>query len=203
MKEFFFSPWTLVWIAIPLVIQLVSAWKDWRSDRRQRPRWVVSAGGARVPPSLNGLPERPVDIDRTARAVSEDFDDKVAFVVMRHGTCVIVDPRSTTKPQDAITALREVFRTPPGFNGELGRDHWLVSFAGRAFSVVFSDELVKHGYVLGERHREWLAEDEVLVDEEGLPVELDIRNRVGLFARCFGFLDSADPQVALIVEPGQ
>lgn len=192
----------LLTVVYPLILAFLG-WRAWQKERRQRAeqQGPILSSAVREGYALpKGRRVRPVDIDRTARVLFEDFEGKFALVLFRHGTCVPVHP-SAAMAQDAIAVLDTLFRRPSGFNAWLLMDHWIVTYAHLAYSIAFSDDLQRNLDLVGDEYLEWLVEGEVLVNIKGSPVDHDERVRVGLFARRHAFLDARDPQVERIVMP--
>lgn len=198
-----FDPTPLLPLVAFAFIQLLLGWREWQKERRKKAEQqspILSSAVQEGYALPKGRPLRPVDIDRTARVIFEDFEGKLAVVLFRHGTCVPVHP-SEAMAQDAIAVLDSLFRLPSGFNAWLLADHWIVTYAHLAYSIAFSDDLQRNLDLVGDGYLEWLVEGEVLVDRSGSPVDHDERVRVGLFARSHAFLDARDPQVERIVMP--
>ena len=79
--------------------------------------------------------------------------------------------------------------------------NWLVGYSGRAFSVVFSDDVQKYWSVIVERHLDAVAEHEVLLGSVLAPNVFDTRGKVGLFGRAYWFMDAQEPEVVRVVLP--
>ena len=148
---------------------------------------------ADFPPKPKWKPTLPVDHAAIIAAFKHYTDGNRAFVVFQHGTCVIVDPASTSPHDEAKSILHQLLHQHPDFNPiEMKDGNWLVSMSDAAFSVCLKAELQQNWGHIMDNHLDGLATDEVLLDADQNPNVFDKRGIIGLFGRARWFMDAQD-----------
>jgi len=191
-------------ILIPiLIIVMIAAVIFWLKQSRSETQTVLNEHTLDdFPPVPKWKPDIPVDINRIVRTLRYYAGPQACFAVFKNGTCVRVDPTSTTPQEDALAQLDAIFHQHPDFNPLLMDDgDWMVSHSDIAYSICFADEIDKNWEAIDANHLDALARAEVLLNSEQQPNVFDKRGKIGLFGRARWFMDCQNPIVIRIEKP--
>lgn len=127
-------------------------------------------------------PEESVDIPRTLAKFQYYTNHRKAFVVFKHGTCVVIPDLSPAPEHDAKAILRQLRSTMVDWTPHLMDDgNFTVSYAEPAYSIVFKEEADLHQLVSPEKETRYFG--------------------VGVFGRARLFLDLENPIIVQVWRP--
>ncbi len=156
----------------------------------------------RFPPVPKWQPNIPVDIERTVQTFAYYSNRQIPFAVFAHGTCVIVDPKSSDMESDAKSILDKVFNFHPDFNPmNMDDGNWLIEYSQPAYSIVFKSEVESNWKYIDQNHLDGLATEEVLLNAKHEANKFDPIGKIALFGRARMFMDARSPIVVRIWKP--
>jgi hypothetical protein len=119
-------------------------------------------------------PTFPADLERTASRFAYYNQDRKAFVVFLHGTCVIVDSSAEDAEGKAKRTLDEVYKSHRDFRSlKMDDGHWLIEYLRPVYNIIFEDEARTHWGYIEQNYRRGIYPDEVLAEPDGAPVIFD------------------------------
>lgn len=129
------------------------------------------------------------------------FDGKADFVVMAHGTCVVLDRglSDDMAKASALDILQKIINFHPDMTPQTMDDgNVLVTYNHPAYNVVLNAVATAHWPEIDARHKDGLTPDEVLITPQGNNI-FDDFGKKALLGRTYMFRDALDPKpVALI-----
>jgi hypothetical protein len=129
------------------------------------------------------------------------FDGKADFVVMTHGTCVVLDHGLSDEAarSAAVDILQKIINYHPDMAPHTMDDgNVLVGYDHPAYNVVLNDVAAAHWPEIESRHKDGLTPDEVLITPQGNNV-FDDFGKKALLGRAYMFRDALDPKPVAIV----
>ncbi|MCW1926559.1 hypothetical protein OKA05_28665 [Luteolibacter arcticus] len=126
------------------------------------------------------------------------------FVVLKHGTCVMVDDGLSDEEarKAALETVSKVFNYHPDMNPRNMDDgNILIFYNHPAYSVVLDEVTREHMETIRTNHLQALARAEVLMTPAG-ENQFDEHLMKALFGRCYFFMDAKRPEVVRIVRKG-
>lgn len=156
------------------------------------------------PPVPTWRPSFTQPLDNITDRVSYYSNGQNDFVVLRNGTCVILDPgRSDEQAEaDAKKVLASILGYHPDMNPTPMDDgNILVRYNHPAANVVLQEVAKAHWQEIEEHHLDGLTPDEVLITPLG-PNVFDDFGKQALLGRAYMFMDALDPRIAHIYRRG-
>jgi hypothetical protein len=153
------------------------------------------------PPVPAWRPAVVIPTDRIVDRFRYYTDGKNDFVVLKHGTCVIVPDGLTDDEagREAIAIVDKIFTYHPDMNpAPMDDGNILVRYNHPAFNVVLNDIAQQHWATIDARHQHALATHEVLITPLG-PNKFDEFGKKALWGRCYFFMDAKSPEVVRVV----
>ena len=151
------------------------------------------------------VPEWQPDIEVPIVKVIDRFryytDNKKDFVVLQHGTCVVVSDGLTDQQTriEALETVSKIFNYHPDMNPKTMDDGNIMIFYNHpAYTVVLEEISQKHLATIRTNHMKALVRDEVLITPAG-PNKFDDFGMKALFGRCYFFMDAKQPAVVWII----
>ncbi len=129
------------------------------------------------------------------------FDGKADFVVMAHGTCVVVDHDMGDEAAKAaaVDVLLKIINYHPDMTPNTMDDgNVLVGYNHPAYNVVLNDVAAAHWPEIEARHKDGLTSDEVLITPLGNNV-FDDFGKKALLGRAYMFQDALDPRPMAVI----
>jgi len=161
---------------------------------------ATAKNGAIFPPVPKWRPSFVQPLERIVDRMSYYSDGKRDFAVLRHGTCVMLEPGldDTTARATTLAVIDSIFNAHPDMNpAPMDDGNILVSYNHPAANVVLSDIARTHWTEIAERHLDGLATSEVLITPLG-PNKFDDFGKQALLGRSYFFMDAQAPDVILI-----
>lgn len=172
-----------------------------------RLRAVVGGGGADDGSGAAGSSPLPVpawkpSFHQPLEEVSERLryytDNRRDFVVLRYGTCVILEP--DTGDEAARDFALQTLANIVGYHPDMiptpmDDGNLLVRYNHPAVNVVLTRFAREHWVEVESRHQDGLTPDEVLITPLG-PNCFDDAGKMALLGRAYMFMDAQDPVVA-------
>ena len=165
-------------------------------------------GGEKPEDKPKDFPPVPVwqpDIKIPLEKIIERFryytDHKKDFVVLKHGTCVLVSDGLTEEQakKEALETVSKIFNYHPDMNPKSMDDgNILISYNHPAYTVVLEEVTKQHMDSIRTNHLKALARDEVLITPAG-PNKFDDFGMKALFGRCYFFMDAKKAEVFSVV----
>ena len=146
----------------------------------------------------------PGPLDRIVDRMNYYADGKRDFAVLRHGTCVVLEPAldDATARSSALQVIESIFNAHPDMNPTPMDDgNILVSYNHPAANVVLSDIAQAHWAEIEANHLDGLATSEVLITPLG-PNKFDDFGKQALLGRAYFFMDAQTPDIVLIHRHG-
>ena len=128
-------------------------------------------------------------------------DNKKDFVVLKHGTCVLVADNLTEQQAkaEALEIVSRIFNYHPDMDPKSMDDgNILIVYNHPAFTVVLEDITRQHMESIRSNYLNALARDEVILTPAG-PNKFDDFGMKALFGRCYFFMDAKKPEVVRII----
>lgn len=153
------------------------------------------------PPVPAWQPSIEMPLDEIADRFRYYTDDKKDFVVLKHGTCVLVTDGLTEAQakKEALETVSKIFNYHPDMNPKSMDDgNILIFYNHPAFTVVLDEITKKHIDAIRKNHLQALTQDEVLITPSG-PNKFDEFGMKALFGRCYFFMDAKKPEVDRMV----
>jgi hypothetical protein len=165
-------------------------------------------GGEKPTDKTNDFPPVPAwqpDIEMPLNKIIDRFqyytDNKKDFVVLQHGTCVLVSDGLTEEQAktEALQTVSKIFNYHPDMNPKSMDDgNILISNNYPAFTVVLEEITKQHMDSIRTNHLKALARAEVLITPAGSN-KFDDFGMKALFGRCYFFMDAKKPEVAGVI----
>ena len=165
-------------------------------------------GGEKPEDKTKDFPPVPAwqpDIQVPLKKIIERFryytDNKKDFVVLKHGTCVLVSDglSEDQAKKEALETVSKIFNYHPDMNPKSMDDGNILIFYNHPAYTVVLDEITKpHMEAIRTNHLKALARAEVLMTPAG-PNKFDDFGMKALFGRCYFFMDAKNPEVYSIV----
>ena len=155
---------------------------------------------ASFPPVPKWRPSFAQPLDQIADRMSYYWNRTRDFAILRHGTCVILEPGLTDAQAYAtgLDVLSRIFNAHPDMNPTSMDDgNILVSYNHPAANVVLSDVARSHWAEVEARHLDGLAAEEVLLTPLG-PNKFDDFGKQALLGRAYMFMDAQAPEIILL-----
>jgi hypothetical protein len=161
------------------------------------------------PPVPAWQPDIRIPLEKVIDRFRYYTDNKKDFVVLKHGTCVLV-PDGLTDEQagkEALETLSKIFNYHPDMNPKSMDDgNILIFYNHPAYTVVLEEITKQHMDMIRTNHLKALARDEVLMTSAG-PNKFDDFGMKAVFGRCYFFMDAEKPEVFAVIrktsgEPG-
>lgn len=153
------------------------------------------------PPVPEWKPEIVIPLEKVIDRFRYYTDGGKDFVVLKHGTCVIVSDglSDDAAKKEALETVSKIFNYHPDMDPKSMDDgNILIFYNHPAYSVVL-DEVTKANIdTIRKNHLKALARDEVLMTPQGQN-KFDDHGMKALFGRCYFFMDAQQPEVAHIV----
>jgi hypothetical protein len=153
----------------------------------------------RFPPVPAWRPDFRPSLDVIVERMHYYAEGKRDFVVFENGTCVVV-PKGLSDEDAKAAALQilaMIYRAHPDMNPtEMDDGNILVRYNHPAFNIVPREFAHAHWTEIDEHYREALTESEVMINAQGQPNVFDERGKLGLYARCFMFMDAQEQRPA-------
>lgn len=153
------------------------------------------------PPVPKWRPAFTPPLDTLVERIHYYANGKKDFVVFEHGTCVVV-PNGLTEEDaktNALDTLSAIFHRHADMNPVAMDDgNILMRYSGPALNVVLCDFARAHWTEIEANHLDAIATDEVLVDAKGRLNVFDENGKMGLYGRCFLFMDAQTKNVVRV-----
>jgi hypothetical protein len=157
------------------------------------------------PKDFPPVPAWQPDIEMPLNKIIERFqhytDNKGDFVVLKHGTCVLVPDGLTAEQakKEALETVSKIFNHHPDMNPKSMDDgNILIFYNHPAYTVVLDEVTKQHMDAIRTNHLKALARAEVLMTPAG-PNKFDDFGMKALFGRCYFFMDAKKPEVTQII----
>lgn len=153
------------------------------------------------PPVPDWEPRIVMPIDQVIDKFRYYTDGKKDFVVLRHGTCVLIPDGLTDKEasQEATAVLSKIFNYHPDMKPlNMDDGNILVQYNHPAYNIVLADVVQSNWEQIHAEHQRALTISEVLMTPLG-PNKFDDFGVKALFGRCYFFMDAKQPKVIHIV----
>jgi hypothetical protein len=153
------------------------------------------------PPVPEWEPDIKVPLDKVIDRFRYYTDNKKDFVVLRHGTCVLVSDGLTDEQakKEALETVSKIFNYHPDMNPKTMDDgNILIFYNHPAYTVVLEEIAKQHMDAIRTNHLRALARAEVLMTPAG-PNKFDDFGMKALFGRCYFFMDAKKPEVFGII----
>ena len=155
----------------------------------------------RFPPVPKWRPDFRPPLDAVVERMRFYTNGERDLAVFENGTCVIL-PNGLSDEDAHIAALNvlsAIFNYHADMNPRVMKDgNVLVTYNHPAANVVLKDFALMHWAEIDARHLDALAESEVMLNAKGQPNAFDEQGKLGLFGRCFMFMDAQAPKIVLI-----
>ena len=162
------------------------------------------AKGQPFPPVPAWEPEIVIPLEKVIDRFRYYTDGGKDFVVLKHGTCVIVSDGLSDEAagKEALEIVSKIFNYHPDMDPKGMDDGNIMIFYNHpAYSVVL-DEITKANIdTIRKNHLKALARDEVMMTPGGAN-KFDEHGMKALFGRCYFFMDAKKPEVAHIIRKG-
>ena len=168
-------------------------------------------GGERSADTTNDFPPVPAwqpNIEIPLGKIIDRFrhytDNKRDFVILKHGTCVLVADGLTEEQakKEALDTVSRIFNYHPDMNPKSMDDgNILIFYNHPAYTVVLEEITRQHMDLIRTNHLKALARDEVLMTSAG-PNKFDDFGMKALFGRCYFFMDAKKPEVVSVIRKG-
>jgi hypothetical protein len=152
------------------------------------------------PPVPAWRPSFSQPLERIADRISYYSNGGRDFVILRHGTCVILEDGMTDKnaEQFALRTLSEILNFHPDMNpSPMDDGNIMVRYNHPAVNVVLNDIAQVHWQEIESRHLDGLTASEVLITPLG-PNKFDDFGKQALLGRAFMFMDAQAPEIVEI-----
>jgi hypothetical protein len=149
------------------------------------------------PPVPAWQPDITIPLEKVIDRFRYYTDDKKDFVVLKHGTCVVVSDGLTDQQagKEALETVSKIFNYHPDMNPKSMDDGNILIFYNHPAYTVVLDEITKqHIDTIRTNHLKALARAEVLMTPAG-PNKFDDFGMKALFGRCYFFMDAKKPEV--------
>lgn len=153
------------------------------------------------PPVPAWRPTIILPIDRIVDRFQYYTDGKNDFVVLKHGTCVIVSDGLTDDEarKEALGTIDKIFNYHLDMDpAPMDDGNILVRYNHPAFNIALDDIAKENWATIDARHQDALATHEVLITPLGSN-KFDEFGKKALWGRCYFFMDAQSPEVARIV----
>ncbi len=157
------------------------------------------------PPVPAWQPDIGIPIEKVVDHFRYYIDNKKDFVVLKHGTCVVVSDGLTDEQarNEALETVAKIFNYHPDMNPKTMDDgNILISYHHPAYTVVLDEITKKHIDTIRTNHLKALARDEVLITPAG-PNKFDDFGMKALFGRCFFCMDAKQPAIVSVIRKAQ
>ena len=168
---------------------------------------LLGLGGAKAATSRSGFPPVPTwqpsfsqPRDRIIDRLSYYTNGRRDFVVLEHGTCVVLDDGLSDEAANAfaLKALSDIFEQHPDMiPSPMDDGNMLVRYNRPAVNVVLEDVAEAHWTEVEHRHLEGLTPSEILIAPLG-PNKFDTFGKLALLGRAYMFMDAQHPEVVQI-----
>jgi len=155
----------------------------------------------KFPPVPAWEPEIAVPMDKVVERFRYYTDGGKDFVVLKHGTCVLVADGLTDEEarKEAMATVSKIFNYHPDMNPKNMDDgNILIFYNHPAYTIVLKEITEKHMDTIRKNHLKALAREEVLMTPAG-PNKFDDSGMKALFGRCYFFMDAKKPEVVRVV----
>ncbi len=153
-------------------------------------------------PAPDWKPNIPVDINRIADRFRHYSNNKHAFAVCKHGTCVKISRDSENPNKEVLEVLFKIYTYHPDFNVlPMDDGSWCLTYSQPAFSVVFKEEYLNNREYIEENLKGALTPHEALIGSENQTESEKERIKVGLFGRARLFMDILSPEIMKVCNP--
>ena len=153
------------------------------------------------PPVPAWEPEIVVPMDKVIDRFRYYTDGDKDFVVLKHGTCVVVSDGLSDEDaeKEALETVSEIFNYHPDMDPkDMDDGNILIFYNHPAYTVVLDETTKRHMETIRTNHMKALARDEVLMTPGG-PNKFDDFGMKALFGRCYFFMDAKKPEVAQVI----
>ena len=153
------------------------------------------------PPVPSWEPAIVVPTDTIIERFRYYTDNGRDFVVLKHGTCVLVADGLSDEvaKKEALEVVSKIFNYHPDMNPKSMDDgNILIFYNHPAYSLVLREITEAHMETIRKNHLKALARDEVLMTPAG-PNKFDDFGMKALFGRCYFFMDAKKPEVVRVV----
>lgn len=157
-----------------------------------------------LPPVPAWRPELEIPLERVAERFRYYIDGRRDFVVLTHGTCVLLDDGLSDAAAAAFASqlvAQLILAHPDVTPQEMDDGNLLLSYRLPVYSVVLDDLAAAHAEEIERFHLQALTPGEVLITPLG-PNRFDAFGKKVLWGRCFMFMDAQAPVVARIERKG-
>jgi hypothetical protein len=165
-------------------------------------------GGEKPADKAGDFPPVPAwqpDIEMPLNKIIDRFryytDNKKDFVVLKHGTCVLVSDGLTDEQakKEALETVAKIFNYHPDMNPKSMDDgNILIFYNHPAYTVVLDEVTKRHMDTIRANHMKALARAEVIMTPAG-PNKFDDFGMKALFGRCYFFMDARKPEVGSVI----
>jgi len=153
------------------------------------------------PPVPAWQPDVKIPLEKVIDRFRYYTDNKKDFVVLNHGTCVLVSDGLTDEQagKEALETVSRIFNYHPDMSPKSMDDgNILVFYNHPAYTVVLEEITKQHMDTIRTNHLNALARAEVLMTPAG-PNKFDDFGMKALFGRCYFFMDAKTPEVFSVV----
>lgn len=187
------------WVTDEEIVELSKARALNSSPNKKTATKETNAGAERFPPVPSWRPSFNVSLDQIEDRMVYYTNDKCDLAFFRNGTTVILEHRIADEEVKnyAKQVLDDIYNYHPDFN-PMGMDdgNFLVGYNHPAYNVVLSDFVKEHLQEIQKQIGGAVATDEVIMPAD--EISPDDRLLMGLFGRCFMFMDAQEPEVVRI-----